>query len=243
MTVLINRIIKAMYRISTVLVAGTWVLFFLAPSCTKVTTMDGGSGTGVGNGVVMGKVIYPDSTPVKGALVRLRTQNYLADTSGKVPSFCACTLATVYTDSFGMFSIDSIETKHSFCVEVLDHKQQVLGTLYKTIASISDTLQLGTRVVHPVTKISGSILLSGLPHNAYVQIYGLERLGRTDSTGHFEIQELPLGECEHGECEYKLRIFAPQATGGIKVVETELEVNSDPNGNVLSIELEFGSDG
>lgn len=236
-----NFIYCAMRRVPLVPVVSAWIWLTLVSCTVPVKTSDGGSGTGVGNGVVMGKVIYADSTPVQGALVRLRTQQYLADTSGTVLVFKSDTVAAGSTDMSGLFIIDSVDTGKSYVVEVIDTKQQVLGTLYKSGHAINDTIKLGTHVVKPVTRISGTIVLSGLPQNAYVQIYGLERLGRTDTAGWFEINELPIGECEHGECEYKLRFFAPLATGGVKVVETELEIKADPNGNVLSIEMEFES--
>jgi hypothetical protein len=216
---------------------GTMVLLV---SCTmSVSSGNDGSGTGVGNGIVVGNVMYPDSTPVIGAVVRLRTSDYLADTSGQQPVNRTRTQTQTVTDSHGNFSIDSIDIGYAYCVEVVDSKKQVMGTLYKTTSITRDTNRLNTRIVKPVSKIVGSIVLSGLPQNAYVQVYGLERLGRTDANGKFEIQALPIGDCEHLECEYKLRIFSPQANGGIKVLETELEVKSDLAGNVLSVELEL----
>jgi hypothetical protein len=230
-------------RITPVIMVCTGMCVLLMSCTVPVKTADGGSGTGVGNGVMVGKVIYPDSTPVKGAMVRLRTQDYLADTSGYVPVNRTCTLAQTATDSFGNFILDSLDTGKSYSVEVVDYKGQILGTLYRTTVATGNTNQLETRVVTPVTKIKGTIVLSGLPQNAYVQVYGLERLGRTDADGNFEIRDLPLGKCEYLECEYKLRIFAPQAGGGIKAVETELEIKSDPNGNILSIDLDLENGG
>jgi hypothetical protein len=52
---------------------GCAALFF-ACSQAPLSLIDG-SGTGVGNGVVMGSVLYPDSSPVANATVRLRTYN------------------------------------------------------------------------------------------------------------------------------------------------------------------------
>ena len=57
------------------LVHGVLCCLFIMFSCTKVPmNADNGSGTGVGNGVVMGCVLNPNNTPVKNGVVRLRSQ-------------------------------------------------------------------------------------------------------------------------------------------------------------------------
>jgi hypothetical protein len=214
---------------------------FLETCSLPAVTADGGSGTGVGNGMVTGRVIYPDSTPVVGAVVRLRANAYLADTSGSIPVARSATLCQTVTDSLGNFNMDSLDTGGGYSIEVVDYQTQVRGTLYRTSFPSGNTNKLETRVVTPVTKIKGSVVISGLPQNAYVQVYGMERLSRTDADGNFVIQDLPLGRCENLECEYKLRIFSPVAGGGVKSVDMELEVNADPNGNIISVELDTGN--
>jgi hypothetical protein len=212
-------------------------------SCTNMLSSTApGSGTGVGNGtVVVGKVLYPDSTAVKNATVRLRTQTYLADTSGKPVKIQNDTIATLKTDKNGEFRIDSIKSGHSYTVEVNDYDNSTMGTLYKLSLNQTspDTVKLETRTLQPDIKINGTIVLSGLPQNAYIQIYGLERLGRTDSLGKFEFSDLPVGRCEDNECEYKLRAFALLKDGSYKSTDYELELKSDTTGNVVHVDLEL----
>jgi hypothetical protein len=208
-------------------------------SCSNTTfplsgNNNGGSGTGVGNGAILGTVIYPDSAPVVGAIVRLRPQNYLADTSGRPPQSLEDSIKTLRTDSAGNFSIDSVDTGRTYFIEVNDQKSRAQATLFK-VSPKQGPLKLATRVVNPVASIIGEIIITGLPVSAYVQIYGLERLGRTDASGSFTFTDLPVGKCEEGECEYKLRILVPKATGGIKSIDYELEVES---GGKVSIEIE-----
>jgi hypothetical protein len=206
--------------------------------CTKSPVVsDNGSGTGVGNGIISGRVLYADSTPVKGAVVLLRTQGYLADTAENAPKRNNDTLATVSTDSSGTFHLESIGTGNSYCVEVRDNNQKPQATLIK-LALTNDSQSLGTRIVKPVIKVLGKVTLTGLPANAFVQVYGLEILSRTDSSGSFEINDLPVGECERGECEYKLRIFSPLPGGGIVSKDCELEISSDKDTTIAKIELE-----
>jgi hypothetical protein len=184
----------------------------------------GGSGTGAGNGTVTGMVIFPDSTPVVGAVVRLRTQSYLADTSGKTSLVRSGILCNTTTDSLGNFRVDSVDTGISYFIEVSDYNKTARATLYKKHVLALDTV--ATRIVLPVAKINGTVTVSGLPANAYVQIYGLERLCRTDSAGRFEINDLPVGKCEEGECEYRVRFLIPGAGGGYTVRESELELSA-----------------
>lgn len=234
-----------LYRLLTI----SCLSMALVLSCTGgAPTIAGndGSGTGIGNGTIMGKVVYSDNTPVKNAMVRLRTDAYLADTSGKIPLKRNDTLATVSTDTAGAFEIDSVKTGNSYCIEVLDQNSnsQNSGTLYKIGINKSDTfdtiVHLSTRIVKPVKIIKGSIVLSGLAQNAYIQFFGLEKIGRTDSMGRFEITNLPAGECEEGECEYKLRILVPQINGGFKKYNSELEIKTDSTGNIKNVNLELG---
>jgi hypothetical protein len=206
-------------------------------SCAKGPVAVGeGSGTGVGNGVVLGTVIYSDSTPVINAMVRLRTQNYLADTSGRVSTKRDSVFATVVTDARGNFHIDSVDTQMAYSIEVNDERTSAQATLYLNSFLKNDTLKLETRVVKPVKKISGGITINKLPVNAYVRIYGLEKVGKTDSTGQFIITDLPEGKCEDGECSYRLLITSMRTDGSVVSVEKKLEIESE--GDTMDIELE-----
>jgi hypothetical protein len=97
-------------------------------------------------------------------------------------------------------------------------------------------LKLETRIVKPVTKITGGLKLNGLPAYAYIQIYGLEKVGRTDSTGHFTITDLPEGKCDHEECSYRLLITTIQKDGSVLTVGKTLQIEKE--GNSFDIELE-----
>jgi hypothetical protein len=184
-----------------------------------------GSGTGVGNGAVIGHVIYQSGVPVIGGKVRLRLQSYLADTSGRLPERQEGLIDSSYTDSCGDFKIDSLVDSNTYCIEVNDNDKKAQGTLYKLSITTNDSV-LPTRIVAPDATLSGTITVSGLPANAYIQIYGLERIGRTDSKGQYEIPNLPVGNCSENECEYKVRILIPKIGGGYTIKESEIEVTA-----------------
>jgi hypothetical protein len=216
-------------------------------SCTG-SPLAGGSGTGVGNGTVLiGKVLSNDSIPVENALVRLRTDMYLADTSGRIANHKNDTAATTFTNRYGMFTIDSVRLRKNYYIEILDTNEgHDSGALYKVDLSqdtLSDTIWLPPRTMQPLKNLKGSIILNGLPRNAYIQIYGLERTGRADSNGSFRIEQLPPPvDCEGFECEYKLRITVLMHENAVQVYNSELEVHFDSNQNIIDVEFELEDD-
>jgi hypothetical protein len=227
-------------KVAYAAVVSALVLF--AFNCSSPTA--GGSGTGVGNGVVMGRVLHADSSAVKNAVVRLRTDKFLPDTSGKILSLRNDTSVTVTTNNDGRFFIESIQKDRSYYIEILDEKQSEYdsGTVYyfkyNPLNNV-DTVVLGTKIVEQLKDIHGSILLHGLPQNAYVQVYGLERVGRTDSLGRFEIKNLPPGDCENDKCEYELHVLVVQKDGTIVHQDYELEILWNTSGRVIQVELEL----
>jgi hypothetical protein len=233
-----TRALKSLLAYCAALIA---VVFagLIGLACTNApTTADNGSGTGVGNGIIIGKISYSDATPVRAARVLLRPQNFLADTSGVTSALQNDSIKTVGTDSNGVFRIDSLDTGGSYCIEVNDRRAQAEGTLYKINGIAGDTVRLPDRTAAAMAAVQGSVLLSGLPQNAYIQIFGLDKVGRTDSLGRFEIGDLPSGDCGEGECEYQLRILIPLANGGFRTESAELELANAVNG-VISVELEY----
>jgi hypothetical protein len=202
-----------------------------------------GSGTGVGNGVIIGKVIKADSTSVKHATVRFRSETYLADTSGLLQAFRTDTTVNIQTDTTGTFVIDSFRKLDSYWIEVIDSSNaQKLGTLYildfDTITG-QDTVFLSTHMIEPLKEIRGRIVLFGLPQNAYVLVYGLERMSKTDDIGRFVITDLPVGDCDENECEYKLMVFVRDTNKKLIPHEYELEIERTLTDSIIRIELEL----
>jgi hypothetical protein len=231
-----TRLLFQSCRTTASSVAVALVLFSCSPTGTG-----GGSGTGLGNGIISGKVTYADGSPARSTIVRLRPQTYLADTSGIASTARTNTIVTTATDSTGCFSIDSICRSASYCLEINDDKNHPQGTLYKLLLADKDTV-LATRAVGPTKTIDGTVKFSGVPENAYILIYGMERVAKTDANGKFDITGLPAGKCEEGECEYKILVIIPLAGGGTKTVQSEMEVEFDGTGNIVTVEVELDDD-
>ena len=197
-----------------------------------------GGGTGVGNGIT-GKVSHPDGTPAIGATVLIRPDYYVQDTTGIPALPSAGVIVNCTTDSSGEFRADSLQ-QGNYSIEVFD-KDSSLGTLYRLYHSDDSLDELESRVLTPLKTITGDIIISGLPQNAWVQMYGIEKLGKTDQAGRFVINELPLGDCEHNECEFILRILIVR-NGTVTADDYQLEIEWNSAGDIVEVELELGED-
>jgi hypothetical protein len=221
-----------------------WCIVVMSALSLLATCAPNGSGTGVGNGIVVGKVIHDDATPVENAQVHLRSEQYLADTSGAFSTIRTDTTVNCTTDSQGCFRIDSVKKGNTYWIEIIDSKDSTgnSGVLYVVDIikdAVEDTFYLSTETVKPLKTIKGTLTLQGLPQNAYVLIYGMERYAKTDSVGKFTIANLPVGNCEDAKCEYDLEVLDIQADGTIKPFEYELEILRDNAERIIYIELEL----
>ncbi|MBN1758550.1 MAG: hypothetical protein JW863_09545 [Chitinispirillaceae bacterium] len=125
-------------------------------------------------------------------------------------------------------------------IEVFD-KDGGLGTLYRLYHSEDSLDKLESRVLTSLKTITGDIIISGLSQNAWVHMYGIEKLGKTDQTGRFVINELPLGNCGHNECEFVLSILIVR-NGIVTADDYQLEIEWNSAGDIVEVELELGED-
>jgi hypothetical protein len=139
------------------------------------------------------------------------------------------------TDSSGAFQVNRL-TSGSYSIAITAPDSNT-GTLYRCNLQGAETIALEKRILEPLIKLSGAITLSGLPENGWVQIYGIEALGKIDGNGDFTIDHLPIGDCSHHECEYKLRILI-DSSGVVVAKDYELELEWNSSGTLVEIELE-----
>ena len=127
-------------------------------------------------------------------------------------------------------------TSGSYSIEITAPDSNT-GTLYRCNIQDTETVALENRILEPLTTLSGAIKLSGLPEYGWVQIYGIEALGKIDGNGDFTIDHLPIGDCSHHECEYKLRILI-DSSGVVVAKDYELELEWNTSGTLIEIEIE-----
>ena len=197
-----------MKNTSILLIAVSFLVLEL-PECTN---MNGGIGHEGEAKTITGKVFYGyGGKPAAGAKVYISDQNYVRpmyDTAQRRPD--------TLTDSMGIFVLTSVAAGH-YAIEVNDGKAK--AAFIRCTVSANDTLvSLPPDTLKPTGAITGTVV--SLPDSSiavYIQVYGLERVCRIDSsTGVFLITDVPQGV-------YTLRIvassslYAPKEISGVFV--------------------------
>jgi hypothetical protein len=163
--------------------------------CSTSLTDGGGSGTEVGV-QISGSLIDNQGQPVSGAIIRLRTDDYLADTTQTKQSsgLSLITKAETTTDSLGNFRIDSVDTG-KFTIEANYQNSHGAVMTCENVPTEHYT-KIPTAVINPLATISGSIKMDPIDGasrtNSYVKIFGLERITKADSLGRFSLK-VPAG--------------------------------------------------
>jgi hypothetical protein len=162
-------------------------------TCTRsspVATGDGGSGTNTGNARVVAAVYTARGEPAAGAVVRMRRADYLVALPADFMTKGRVSLADTRTDEQGRFAIDGVDTG-SYCIEVVGGTRAAFFRCTVTVAT--ERLELPGDTLEPTGTLSGTVPLSAArTYDSWVQVYGLERAVRVDSsTGRFTITALP----------------------------------------------------
>jgi hypothetical protein len=176
------------------------IAFLLLPRCNlqPINLAGGASGTDLSACVVSGTVVDSLGMPFSSASVYLRRAEFLASDSGIVRlsangKLIAC---DTETDRSGTFRFESVDTG-SFSIEV--NYNDSLGTLFVcTIASHDVRFTLPPDTICPLAVITGHINANepgqpGHPQASLVQVYGMQRRVKPDSSGFFRL-ELPCGQ-------------------------------------------------
>lgn len=153
----------------------------------------GGSGTETSNGeVVAGRVFDRDGAVAVGARVYVRPAGYLKDTLD-IDSTQSPSSADAVTDKDGNFLLRFLDPG-SYKAEIRDDKGMAL-LLSFDLASADTVLVLNPDTLRPTGNLQGVAKpAAGLHGPGYVQLYGLDRVVRTDDTGYFFFRDLPSGQ-------------------------------------------------
>lgn len=162
-------------------------------SCSSIDTS--GTGSHAGNGIIQAQVVHSDSSNAKSAKVYIRKSSFLKDFTNRSEDIY------VETDSAGFFNFE-IKEDDSYTIEIIDSLGNALIARCTTNTKLLDTLDLGLLVLQKFSYLFGEIDISGIDNDAYVQVYGLDKISKVDSTGSFTIDSMPYGE-------HKIKVTVP----------------------------------
>ena len=158
----------------------------------SIDLADTGGGSEVGNGIITGSIYNINGTPASNARVSLRRKDFLKDTSEAYFIKEYIDSADTFTDNKGTFWFDSVDTG-KYCIEVAI--EDSLAVLLECELTKQDSnLIIPNDTLAPMGKIIGNVSLYGGPKaKRFIQVYGLDRVVETDTSGNFTI-DVPEGE-------------------------------------------------
>jgi hypothetical protein len=143
---------------------------------------------------VAGRIFLGDGKPAAEAEVYVRTAAYLRDTLG-IDSLPPPPDAV--TDKDGRFKVRDLGTG-SYKAEVKDGKGKALLIPFDVSGEDvrgGKAVQLAPDTLRPVGKLVGwAEIPPGASGPLYVQVYGMERMVRTNEDGYFVLPDLPAGQ-------------------------------------------------
>jgi hypothetical protein len=166
-------------------------LAFLSCSSPPTEIAGGASDLEISACSVEGKAVDSLGNVLIGAVVHLRTVDYLSDFPIKDSSIRSS--GDTITNSNGLFSFDYIDTG-TFIIEVNFHDS--LATLISFSINKKDSLKIfDCDTLRPLGVISGRVDINNnvLTEDSKVRIYGLERKVKPDSIGYY-FMKVPAGK-------------------------------------------------
>ena len=158
-------------------------------------------------------VTYQDKTPVARRVATLRPLSYVHDFSDVLET----PQKMVVSDSLGQFAIDTLPFQtDTFTLEVLAEGQGVFRKIPSVLLNVpNDSVPTMSLVLENLGSVSGKTDCPEGAGNAFVQIYGTDRLVMTDDSCNFRIDSL-------APADYKLRVLVSDS-----VIESETNVISN----------------
>jgi len=149
---------------------------------------DGGSGTGTGNPVIIGKVYNQNGSPASNARVLLRRTDFLKDTSlARLQKEYIDSNDTV-TGNDGTFRFTNVDTGRYFIEAAAKNNAPYAMLFTCQITKYDKEIKLAGDTLRPMEHIIGNASLYGGPNaKKYVQVYGLDRVVEADAAGDFKI--------------------------------------------------------
>ena len=165
------------------------------------------------------QVVRSDSLPASNVVARVRAVDFIRNVeSDSVEEF----LAEYVADSLGCIRLNGLDVD-SVTIEIVNEGEGIFRKVLAKDVRDGDSVQY---VLEKTGSIYGKVYLPEGVEFAWVQVYGTDRLVKTDSEGFYEMDSLP-------PYEYDLRI-----TVGDSIVEQSatVGVGEDTRANVCEFE-------
>jgi hypothetical protein len=183
------------------------LLVFIALCACSDRDVSGISSVETQNAYVI-RVVRADSLPAANVVARVRTVDFVRDSASD--SIASEFYAEYVTDSLGRIHIDSLDVEVA-SIEIVSEGEGVFRRLFARDVREGDSVQF---VLEKTGSLHGKVYLPEGVDYAWVQVYGTDRLVKTDSNGLYEMDSLP-------PFEYIMRIVV-----GDSVVENKAKVDA-----------------
>lgn len=131
------------------------------------------------------RVVRADSLPAANVVARVRTVDFVRDSASD--SVASEFFAEYVADSLGRIHIDSLDVEVA-SIEIVSEGEGVFRRLFARDVREGDSVQF---VLEKTGSLHGKVYLPEGVDYAWVQVYGTDRLVKTDSNGFYELDSLP----------------------------------------------------
>lgn len=170
------------------------LLFLLAMLCACSNDKVAGISTVETENAYLIQIVHEDSVPAVGVLARMRAASFVRSVGDD--SAGAEYYEEFVTDSLGQIRIDSLTVQEA-AIEVVDAGEGLFTRILAKDIKSGDSVQYALR---KTGSLRGKVYLPEGVEHAWVQVYGTDRLVKTDSEGFYEMDSLP-------PYEYGLRVI------------------------------------
>ena len=170
------------------------LLFLLAMLCACSNDKVAGISTVETENAYLIQIVHEDSVPAVGVLARMRAASFVRSVGDD--SAGAEYYEEFVTDSLGQIRIDSLTVQEA-AIEVVDAGEGLFTRILAKDIKSGDSVQYALR---KTGSLRGKVYLPEGVEHAWVQVYGTDRMVKTDSEGFYEMDSLP-------PYEYGLRVI------------------------------------
>ena len=199
-----------------------WILIFVALILCACSDKDvaGISSVETENAFLI-RIVREDSMPAANVVARIRSADFVRNVTED--SAEAAFFKEYKTDSLGCIRIDSLAVDTAM-IEIIDKGEGVIRKILAGDVQEGDSVQF---VLEKTGSLHGKVYLPEGVDYAWVQVYGTDRLVKTDSRGFYEMDSLAPYD------EYGLQVII-----GDTVVQqsAEVKIGGETSSNVYAFE-------